>query len=144
MATYAAALDRQDRELLFQCFTDDVEATYSGVNACQGADRIAEYVAAALAPFSRTQHVMAASRLLRVGQGECDVETYCVAYLLERETPTLWTRGLRYLDHMVFSDDRWLVDQRDQIADWMTSAPAVSPVAMWPGSVAKKDENGPQ
>jgi hypothetical protein len=140
MATYAAALDHHDHQLLSRCFTADVVATYSGGNACRGVDEIARYVTTALEPFSRTQHVMGASRLLELAANECDVETYCVAYLLERETPTLWSRGLRYLDHMVESNGQWQVMQRDQIGDWMTAVPALPPESRWPGSVALREE----
>ena len=55
---YATALDSRDWDLLRTCFTKDAVTVYDGIGECSGYDAIEELCRQALAPLTRTQHLL--------------------------------------------------------------------------------------
>ncbi len=58
---YAAGVDQRDWALFRTCFTDDLEADFTGVlpgNVCHGADKWVAAAAKLIEPLTATQHII--------------------------------------------------------------------------------------
>lgn len=117
---YAAGLDRRDWDMVRACFTDDVQASYNGLELDPGVEAVIEYVRA-LEKLRSSMH--AVSNVIADVDGDlATVETVSVAYLVREDeagTPVIVIRGLRYHDRMVRRQGRWLVAHRVHVPEWM-------------------------
>jgi len=118
---YAAGLDRRDWDMVRACFTADARASYNGVAPAPGVEAIVEYVRT-LEALRSSMH--AVSNVVADVDGDtARCETVTVAYLVrdggDGGEPVIIIRGLRYHDHMVRRDGRWLIAERVHAPEWM-------------------------
>jgi hypothetical protein len=128
MLRYAAGLDRRDFAMVRACFTEDVQAEYSGRVLDPGVDAIIAYVSG-LTELRASMHVVA-NVLVELRGGTASSETYTVAYLVDARDgdEVIHVRGLRYRDELVREDGGWLIRRRVHTPEWMHSARGLPPV----------------
>ncbi len=125
---YFTAIDRRDFELLRAVFTEDVEAVYEGITVAGGIDRLLAFVTGTsdirlpidVIDIQLSMHFVG-NHVATVEGDVARTETYALAHLVDRPPsgPRLRTRGLRYQDELVRTNDGWRIAKREHIFDWM-------------------------
>lgn len=125
IARYARALDDRDFDAVGECFTDDAQATYSGVVLAPGRASIIAHLQGLRSLIAST-HVMSLP-VIELDGDRARVETSGLAFLVAESAdgPVVRTRGLRYVDQFVMSNGRWLIAHRVHRCDWMFEGPLV-------------------
>jgi hypothetical protein len=127
LARYGRALDDRDFEAAGRCFTEDAQATFSGVVLRPGRAAIVGHVSG-LASLAASTHLFGLPVIELAEDGmSAQVETTAVAFLAAADGGPVRTRGLRYRDAFVCIDGQWLISERVHRVDWMTEHPATAP-----------------
>lgn len=122
LARYGRALDDRNFEAAGACFTEDVQATFSGVVLAPGRAAIVAHVSG-LANLAASTHLFGLPVIELSGDGRsARVETTAVAYLAGADGGPVRTRGLRYRDEFVRVGDDWLIRERIHRVDWMSES----------------------
>jgi len=124
---YFAAIDRADKSLLAEVFTED--ATYEsegGTLNCSGRAGISEKLASGR--FRSTSHVTSSMTIDLDGDG-ARADTFAVAYLVDQHaTPErIVVRGVRYRDRLRREGAGWLITHRRHETQWQTELPSFTP-----------------
>lgn len=143
MCTYARGIDRLDVDAIRSVYTADGIDHHTGFDGT--ADDFVAFVAKALPRLGGTQHVLG-NHLVEIHGDEAVAETYATsAHWGEPSTdPAVnYTSGVRYIDHLVRQDGRWLIAERWAAREWTISTAGrhVPPAA--PGPRGSRDENDP-
>lgn len=123
---YATALDDRDWELLRSCFLADAVAEYEGLEPCDGYDAIQSLCQAALAPLTRSHHLIGNVYPLVDGD-EATSQCYLQAQHVRAGTAdgeTFIIAG-RYADRLVRTDAGWRIAHRRLETWWTSGNPAV-------------------
>lgn len=124
LARYGRALDDRDFEAAGACFTEDAQATFSGVVLAPGRQAIIAHVSG-LASLAASTHLFGLPVIEIAPDGQtAQVETTAVAFLAAANGGAVRTRGLRYRDEFVRDGDTWLIRERVHRVDWATEHPA--------------------
>jgi uncharacterized protein (TIGR02246 family) len=124
IARYGLALDDRDFEAAGACFTEDAQATFSGVVLAAGRAAIVAHVSG-LASLAASTHLFGLPVIEVAPDGDsAHVETTAVAFLAAADGGPVRTRGLRYKDEFVRLGDVWLIRERVHRVDWMTEGEA--------------------
>ena len=122
IARYGRALDDRDFGAAGACFTEDAQATFSGVVLAPGRAAIVAHVSG-LASLAASTHLFGLPVIEIAPDGRtADVETTAVAFLAAADGGPVRTRGLRYRDRFVRVGDDWLIKKRTHRVDWMTES----------------------
>ena len=122
IARYGRALDDRDFEAAGECFTEDAQATFSGVVLAPGRAAIVAHVSG-LANLAASTHLFGLPVIeLGLDGLSARVETTAVAFLAEPNGGPVRTRGLRYRDEFVRLGDDWLIRERVHRVDWMSES----------------------
>ena len=122
LARYGRALDDRNFEAAGACFTEDAQATFSGVVLAPGRAAIVAHVSG-LANLAASTHLFGLPVIELSGDGRsARVETTAVAYLAGADGGPVRTRGLRYRDVFVRVGDDWLIRERIHRVDWMSES----------------------
>ena len=125
IARYGRALDDRDFEAAGACFTEDAQATFSGVVLSPGRAAIVAHVSG-LAALAASTHLFGLPVIEFAAGGQtARVETSAVAFLAGADGGTVRTRGLRYRDAFVRIGDDWLIRERVHRVDWMTEGASI-------------------
>lgn len=114
---YARGVDRRDLDLVAACFLPD--ASYEGALASGTiADALAR-LRDRLTRYDATMHFIG-NQLIETDGDSASSETYAVAYhrLTEGGVAKLLTVGVRYLDDLVRSGERWRIRRRVVTTEW--------------------------
>jgi len=126
IARYGRALDDRDFEAAGACFTDDAQATFSGVVLAPGRAAIVAHVSG-LANLAASTHLFGLPVIEVAGDGRsARAETTAVAFLAAADGGPMRTRGLRYRDEFVISDGRWQIRERVHRVDWMSESASIA------------------
>jgi len=126
IARYGRALDDRDFEAAGACFTEDAQATFSGVVLAPGRAAIVAHVSG-LADLAASTHLFGLPVIEVAGDGRsARAETTAVAFLAAVDDGPVRTRGLRYRDEFVLVDGVWLIRERIHRVDWMTESASIA------------------
>lgn len=128
MVRYAVAVDRRDEDAIAACFVPDAWSEYGGRVLGHGVDRILDHIRP-IRHFHATSHYVV-SVLAQVEGDTASAETYCISHLVghDDDDAHVRTRGIRYLDELVRTDDGWRITRRVHRPVW-TAEPG------WPSHV---------
>jgi uncharacterized protein (TIGR02246 family) len=118
LATYALGIDERDFDRVAECFAEEAEATYGGVELPRGRDAIRGWLQANT-DFVASTHLLAPS-VVELHGDRAEAVTSAVAFLV-RELDgerRLHTRGLRYVDTLRRRDGTWRIVRRVHEALW--------------------------
>jgi ketosteroid isomerase-like protein len=134
LARYAQGLDDRDFAAVGRCFTEDAQATFSGLVLAPGRDAIVAHVAG-LATLAASTHLLGLPLIDLAPHGSSAVvTTTAVAHLVaDADRGPVRTRGLRYRDVFVLGET-WQISERVHRVDWMVEQPAV-PLGLPPSRV---------
>ena len=125
IARYGRALDDRDFEAAGACFTEDAQATFSGVVLAPGRAAIVAHVSG-LASLAASTHLFGLPVIELAADGRtAHVETTAVAFLAAADDGSVRTRGLRYRDQFVRVGQEWLIRERVHRVDWMTESASI-------------------
>ena len=124
IASYALALDGRDFDRAADCFAEDAEATYAGVEVPGGRPAIRAWLEAN-SEFAASTHLLATPVVELHGERARAV-TSAVAFLIRERDGALrlHTRELRYTDTLVRRDGAWRITRRVHEALWEAVQPA--------------------
>ena len=109
---YMSALDRLDRELVIDCFTEDAELEYDvKPERYVGGAQFFEALSQVFARFSSTNHALSNSQVIVSGD-TARVESRATAVLVDKESQRTSIRGVRYLDDLVRCGNDWKIRRR--------------------------------
>jgi hypothetical protein len=114
---YATALDTRDWALLRTCFTADAVAEYDGKPPCQGYPAIEDLCRRALAPLSRTQHLLGNHAVALAGD-EASAQCYLQAQHVRPDGSTFVIAGC-YRDRLRRTPEGWRLSRR-RLETWWT------------------------
>jgi hypothetical protein len=123
---YSRAVDRQDFALLrtlydAQAIEDDHGGLYSGP-----AEGYVDWLMTVMPRLSITAHCVQNHLIVMDGEDRAQGEVYMIAYHRMPEEGGRWSdlvHGMRYLDHYVRRDFRWLFLRRTVTVDWKQIGP---------------------
>ena len=115
---YSTALDTRDWALLRTCFTADAVAEYEGKEPCRGYEAVEELCRRALAPLTRTQHLLGTAAVVLHGD-EATASCYLQAQHVRTGGGTFVIAGC-YRDRLRRTDDGWRLAHR-RLETWWTS-----------------------
>ena len=125
LARYGQALDDRDFEAAGACFTEDAQATFSGVVLAPGRAAIVAHVSG-LADLAASTHLFGLPVIEIAPDGlSARVETTAVAFLAAAGGGSVRTRGLCYRDEFVRIDGEWLIRVRVHRVDWMSESASI-------------------
>jgi hypothetical protein len=116
---YARAVDNRDMDALIPLFQPEAVIVGSG-----GSQTLDEWLAVMQAPraFPRSMHVIA-DPLIALGDdgGSADLDSYAVVFQLSDADSGAadLTLGIRYLDHAVVHEGKWVFLLRQATTLWM-------------------------
>lgn len=118
MVRYAVAVDRHDEEAIAACFVRDAWAEYGGTVLGHGVDRILSHIRP-IRHFHATSHYVV-SVLADVDGDTATGETYCISHLVghDDDADHVRTRGIRYLDELVRTEEGWRISRRIHQPVW--------------------------
>lgn len=120
LVDYADALDKRQLDRVGDCFAADASARYSGMDVGPGRDVIVAFLAQHLTSLAST-HFVGNVQIDLTSDTEARTDSFVLAtHVVEdgRET-VLQHRGLRYLDHVVRSEDgHWRIGRREHVPVW--------------------------
>lgn len=143
VCAYARAIDRLDVDAVRSVYAADGVDHHTGFDG--HADDFVAFLARALPTLGGTQHILG-NHLVEIRGDQAVAETYATAvHWGEPSTdPALnYTSGLRYIDHLVKEDGRWVIAERWAAREWTiaTAGRHVPPAA--PGPRGSRDEHDP-
>jgi SnoaL-like domain len=123
---YATAIDTWNIELFSECFTEDVHAIYN-YNDLNGLAELKQYFVdlrfrgplGANALTTRTHFTGNVN--IELDGDQASSETYLLA-LNTTDDGRLLFRCNRYFDQFIRYEQRWLINDRRHVTDWMTEA----------------------
>jgi quinol monooxygenase YgiN len=121
---YAWALDHRRFDDLAGIFTPDAVADFGRLGTVSGPAAIAEVVAAALAPYDRTQHIVTNHQIDLAGgsaTGRCYVQAQHV--WKEHGEDRNYTVAGSYLDRYRLEEGSWRISQRTLRVTWTDGSP---------------------
>jgi len=122
---YFSAIDRADKARLAGCFTADARyESAGGTLDLTGAQAIAARLASGR--FAHATHLRGNTAIDFTEQGAI-ADTSAVAILVRGPGEMAMMRGLRYLDTLLETGERWLIDHRRHITLWQSDLPSVPP-----------------
>ena len=143
MCTYARGIDRLDVDAVRSVYTADGIDHHTGFDG--SADDFVAFVARALPHLGGTMHVLG-NHLAEIHGDEAVAETYATAvHWAEPFTdPSLnYTSGVRYVDHLIRENGRWVIAERWAAREWtLSTAGRLGPPAA-PGPRGSRDEHDP-
>ena len=126
IARYGRALDDRDFDAAGACFTEDAQATFSGVVLAPGRAAIIAHVSG-LAALHASTHLFGLPVIELDPDGRtAHVETTAVAFLVAADGGSVRTRGLRYRDVFARFGDEWLIRERIHRVDWMSESASMA------------------
>lgn len=129
---YCRAVDDRDFDTVGQCFTEDAEASYSGLDTLHGRPMIVNHISG-VARTAMSQHFLLPI-IIDVAGTEAESLCYGLAVLIQEQDGVARSvgRGLRYSDKWVETEAGWRIRERKHSADWTWDLPAtMNPGAMW-------------
>lgn len=136
IARYFRGIDRGDADMMRSCFTEDVEASFSGRPLARGIDE----VMAGVPTFRKVEsgewkvitHFMGNLNIDFPGPDVAAAETNAFAFQVVTRAPTdqVSMRSLRYLDRLRRVKDGWLISDRLHTLDWSCEVPATFAVTV--------------
>lgn len=143
MCSYSRAIDRLDIPAVRAVYAREAVDHHTGFDG--SADDFVAFVARALPHLGGTQHILG-NHLVEIRGDEAVAETYATAvHWAEPFTdPSLnYTSGVRYIDHLVREDGRWVISERWAAREWtLTTADRLGPPAA-AGPRGSRDEHDP-
>lgn len=127
---YAAGVDRRDWELFRSCFTDDLEADFTGVlpgNVCHGADKWVAAAAKLIEPLAATQHIIT-NHTHQIDGDVAKSRSYLQAQHVQKDSEGNQQHYLigGYYDYdMVRTDDGWKIKKYSLTQTWSSGDPSV-------------------
>jgi hypothetical protein len=119
---YWIDLDRRQWDRIADCFTADADISYdSGSYRFAGGPALTDWLRGSAAHLAVTTHTVSNVRI-EVAGDDAAADAYATAVLVGASQPAVTVRGLRYLDHLVRRDGRWLIDRRQHRALWQYTA----------------------
>jgi hypothetical protein len=124
---YFSGADRADRELVRECFTDDVIAQYEGRPVAQGCDALMEQIAL----FKNLEngscristHFAGNILFKDLGEDSAETELNVFAFLIPAAGKLVSMRSLRYLDQLRRVGEHWKISARLHTLDWSCDVP---------------------
>jgi uncharacterized protein (TIGR02246 family) len=128
LARYAIACDRKAFDAVGECFTEDGQATYSGVRLPQGRAAIVAHLQP-LSDIPMTQHVVG-SISIELDGDSATATSYTTVHVVRptADGHEVVHRGLSYDDRLVRTSDGWRFEERFHQVLWSTSDPTTWPV----------------
>lgn len=124
LARYGQALDDKNFAAAGACFTDDAQATFSGVRLPPGREAIVAHLTG-LGSLAASTHLLGLAVIEFADDGaSATAGTTAIAFLAGANGGPVRTRGLRYLDRFVRLGNGWLISERTHRVDWMTEQPS--------------------
>jgi hypothetical protein len=126
LVRYFVGIDTRQIDMVLGCFTDDVEAVYSGEHVAGGRAALKDFFSGKrplktvdLIDRKRTTHMIGNVTYDIRGQS-ASTTTGCLAHLIDAPEGKLRmrTRGLRYQDEFRQVNGEWLIARREHICDW--------------------------
>ena len=127
---YAAGVDMRDWSLFRSCFTDDLEADFTGVlpgNVCHGADKWVAAAAKLIEPLAATQHIITNHAHLIDGD-KATSRAYLQAQHMQKDGSSVEQHYLigGYYDYdMVRTSEGWKIKKYSLTQTWCSGDPAV-------------------
>ncbi len=127
---YAAGVDQRDWELFRSCFTEDLEADFTGVlpgNVCHGADKWVAAAARLIEPLTATQH-MITNHSHDIDGNAAKSRSYVQAQHVQKRadgSEQHYLIGGYYAYDMVRTDQGWKIKKYSMTQTWCTGDPAV-------------------
>lgn len=118
MVRYAVAIDQYDEDAIAACFVPDAWSEYGGTVLGHGVGRILNHIRP-IQQFHATSHYVV-SVLAEVDGNTARGETYCISHLVghDDDADHVRTRGIRYLDKLVRTQDGWRISRRVHEPVW--------------------------
>ena len=125
---YAIATDRRQFDAVGELFTEDGQATYSGVRLDPGRAAIVAHLQP-LAGFPMSQHDVGTISITLDGDA-ATATSYTVVHLVRTagDDHEVVHRGLSYDDRLVRTPEGWKFAERFHQVLWSTTEPTVWPV----------------
>ncbi|HQV56761.1 MAG TPA: nuclear transport factor 2 family protein [Ilumatobacteraceae bacterium] len=119
LARYAVALDDRDFDTIADLFTEDAQASFSGVRLPPGREAIVKHLRGLL-NFAASTHLLGPSAIVVVDD-QATAQTPAVAFLYSDADarPSVRSRGIRYSDVFVRQPDAWRIAERVHRVQWM-------------------------
>ena len=144
LTRYFRGLDRGEPQTVRSCFTDDVVARYDGRTAFRSGndapvvgvdallDGLITFKRQASGDWKVSTHLAGQINLLSLNGDEAHTETYAIAYVVQRRTPTdvVAQRALRYVDRLHRTAKGWRIAERTHTLDWSTESPPLFATTM--------------
>lgn len=109
---YMSALDRLDRQLVIECFTEDAELEYDlKPERYVGGAHFFETLSRVFSAFSSTNHSISNSHVVVSGD-TARVDSRAIAVLVDKHSQRTSIRGVRYLDDLVRCGADWKIKRR--------------------------------
>jgi hypothetical protein len=127
---YAAGVDQRDWQLFRSCFTDDLEADFTGVlpgNVCHGADKWVAAAAKLIEPLAATQHIIT-NHSHDISGDNATCRSYLQAQHMRINTEGEQEHYLigGYYDYdMVRIDEGWKIRKYSLTQTWCSGDPSV-------------------
>ncbi|RLA38914.1 MAG: nuclear transport factor 2 family protein [Gammaproteobacteria bacterium] len=127
---YAAGVDRRDWTLFRSCFTDDLEADFTGVlpgNVCHGADKWVAAAAKLIEPLAATQHIIT-NHVHDIDRDTAKSRSYLQAQHMQKDPQGKQRHYLigGYYDYdMVRTGQGWKIKKYSLTQTWCSGDPSV-------------------
>lgn len=127
---YAAGVDMRDWVLFRSCFTEDLEADFTGVlpgNVCRGADKWVVAAQRLIAPLTATQHIIS-NHVHAIDGDTARSRSYLQAQhmLLEADgSERHYLLGGYYQYDMVRTSEGWKIKKYSLTKTWSSGDPSV-------------------
>jgi ketosteroid isomerase-like protein len=126
LVSYFRGLDRCDRELVRNCFTDDVHVHYDKRPPVSGIDAVMAH----FRTFDRmekgamkvTTHFMGNLNVKYIRDDTAETETNAIAFMVE-PADVMAMRSLRYIDRFRRDQNSWRISDRLHTLDWSCRIP---------------------
>ena len=128
LARYAIAVDERRFDDVGACFTEDGQATYSGVRLEPGRAAIVAHLSP-LVDIPMSQHVVGTTSITVDGERASAV-SYTTVHAVRptADGHEVVHRGLRYDDRLIRTSAGWLFSERYHQVLWSTTDPTTWPV----------------
>ena len=127
---YAAGVDRRDWTLFRSCFTDDLEADFTGVlpgNVCHGADKWVAAAAKLVEPLAATQHIIT-NHVHDIDRDTAKSRSYLQAQHMQKDgqgNQRHYLIGGYYDYDMVRTGQGWKIKKYSLTQTWCSGDPSV-------------------
>lgn len=126
LATYAFALDEKDYDALDDVFTPDATFDYTATGGVAGDwPKIKPWLAAALARFPVTQHLVGLPRIRLAGdRATCSTMLFNPMVLKRESGDIIFFVGGTYRDELVRTPKGWRITRRVETDPWIKDLPS--------------------